>query len=67
MMELDQQAKEAGITVMNEIGLGTPPQFASPNLLLFSVNSKLTFVLRQTPASTTCVRLGIACEQGIRN
>ena len=23
MMELDQQAKDAGITVMNEIGLGT--------------------------------------------
>lgn len=32
MMELDQAAKEAGITVMNEIGLGA---FLYPKRLLF--------------------------------
>jgi saccharopine dehydrogenase (NADP+, L-glutamate forming) len=36
MMELDAEAKAAGITVMNEIGLG---MFLSPRLFLVSITN----------------------------
>jgi hypothetical protein len=54
MMELDQQCKDAGITVMNEIGLdpvGALPMFCeNPWLIFISPRVSITFTrLRLSP------------------
>jgi saccharopine dehydrogenase-like NADP-dependent oxidoreductase len=61
MLELDQQCKDAGITVMNEIGLG---MFLFTNLFLISIANWLTFL--QIQESITYVRIYGGYETSIQ-
>lgn len=50
MLELDQQAKDAGITVMNEIGVS----HTEVSSVFFMI---LIFIVSSIPVSTTCTPL----------
>lgn len=55
MMELDQQCKDAGITVMNEIGLGMSSLFSLSCSWFQSSYCANNNFFSKTPVSTTCV------------